>query len=107
MLQSLCGIAVACTVTGQPVAVAASTTVIQSPPRVVEVGQRVATNPRQRAAVRTPPAYLYQDNDQDNGCEKYNCIGPQTAFRLPDEVPYPYYEQQYTRPQAAYSPPNP
>jgi hypothetical protein len=93
MFQSLCGIAVACTVTGQPAKVVEASTAIQSPPRIVEVEQRVVTEPRQRGVVRNPPVYP----DQDNRCEQYNCVGPRTDFRLPDEVPYPYYEQQYTR----------
>lgn len=96
MFQSLCGIAVACTVSGQPAEVLDPATAAQSPPRVVEVEQRVVIKPRHRGVVRNPPAYLYQDN-QENGCEAYNCIGPRTDFRLPDEVPYSYYEQQYSR----------
>lgn len=70
MFQALCGVAVACAVAGQP------------------------AEPVQPPAVQRPPAYL----DQDNGCEAYNCIGPRTAFRLPDEVPYADYERQYFRP---------
>ena len=102
MFLSLCGIAVACSVTAPPAQVA--TTIIPSPPRVVEVEQRTLTKPRQRRVIRNPPRYLYQDH----GCAEYNCIGPQTTFRLPDEIPYSYYEQQYLRPQReTYSPPGP
>jgi len=104
MFPSLCGLALACTVSGQSAQVMGPPAAIRSPPRVVEVSQRVVTKPRQRSAVRNPPAYLYQD--QDNGCEEYNCIGPPTAFRLPDEVPYSYYEQQYSRPRSITPPPD-
>jgi hypothetical protein len=97
MLHALCGIAAACTVAGQPARVLGPTTALQSPPRVIEAAQQVATPPRQRRAVRNPPAYLDQRNlDQDTDCEAYNCIGPRTDFRLPDEIPYSEYEQQYT-----------
>ena len=104
MLLSLCGIAAACTVAGQPAGVATPTSAIQSPPRLVEVQvqQQVVPQPRHRRSRRNPHAYLYQRNlEQDSGCAQYNCIGPRTDFRLPNEIPYPQYEQQYTgRPSA-------
>ena len=91
MLQALCGLAVACTVASQPAQVVASTTAFQSPPRVVEVQEQTPVEPRRRAAGPNATGYA----DQDNSCEQYNCVGPRTAFRLPDEVPYADYEQQY------------
>jgi hypothetical protein len=97
MFHSLCGVAVACAVGGQTAAVVGPTTAVQSPPRVVEVEQQGVMEPGQPGVVRSPAADLDQDNDQDSGCEEYNCIGPRTEFRLPDEVPYFYYEQQYRR----------
>jgi hypothetical protein len=72
MFQSLCGVAVACAVTGQLAEAVEPTPPIQTP----------------------PPVFL----DQNNGCAVYNCIGPTTTFRLPDEVPYTDYEQQYVGP---------
>ena len=96
MFPSLCGLALACTITGPP-AQAVATTAIQAPPRIVEVAQQVMTRPRHRAVAQNPPVYL----DQDQGCEQYNCIGPQTDFRLPNEIPYPEYERQFTGRPAA------
>jgi hypothetical protein len=90
MFHVLCGIAAACTASGQSAEALAQTTVALSPPPVVKVEQRV-TKPRRR--VRNPPLYVYEGQ----GCDKYNCIGPNTAFRLPNEIPYPYYEQQYRK----------
>jgi hypothetical protein len=78
MFQALCGVALACAVTVQP-AEALEPPMVAPPP------------PPPMFAPPPPPVFL----DQDEGCEAYNCIGPRTAFRLPDEVPYFYYEQQY------------
>lgn len=102
MLQALCAIAAACTVAGQPAGVVRPTSALQSPPRLVEIQQQTVTTPRHRRAPRTPRIYLYQRNLGPNeGCEQYNCIGPRTDFRLPNEIPYPKYEQQFTgRPSA-------
>jgi hypothetical protein len=99
MFHVLCGIAAACTVSGQPAEVVKATTVTQSPtqsPQPIVKEQRATKH--HRRVVPNPPLYVYQGE----GCDKYNCIGPSTAFRLPNEIPYPYYEQQYRKLPPAY-----
>jgi hypothetical protein len=81
MFQALCGVAIACAVNVQPVQDLEPQMVAPPPPPMV---------------VAPPPPAIYLDQGQ--GCEGYNCVGPMTPFRLPDEVPYFYYEQQYREP---------
>jgi hypothetical protein len=98
LLHALCGIAAACTVASQPARVAEPTAALQSPPQLIAVEQRtVVTRPRHKSAARNPPARLYRRTlNQETGCDVYNCVGPRTDFRLPNEIPYPEYEQQFT-----------